>query len=132
MTLVVLPDIITVRQGGGVIIYAIVETGGKQFRVSQGTTIKVESLDAADGATVELDRVMAVSDNGKLSVGNPTIEGASVLATVKKSGLGKKVIIFKYKSKTRYSRKLGHRQPYTEITVDSIKLTGEQESKDSD
>ena len=100
--------------------------------MSQGTTIKVESLDAADGATVELDRVMAVSDDGKLVVGNPTIAGASVLATVKKSGLNKKVTVFKYKSKTRYSRKLGHRQPFTEITVDSIKLAGEKSTSAAD
>lgn len=100
--------------------------------MNQGTTIKVESLDAADGATVELERVMAVSDNGKLTVGNPTVQGASVLATVKQSGLGKKTIVFKYKSKTRYSRKLGHRQPFTELTIDSIKLAGEKSNSAAD
>ena len=106
---------------GGVTIYAIVETGGKQYQVSEGQTIKVELLAAAKGATVELDKVLAVCDNGNLTVGKPTLEGASVLATVQDVGLAKKVIVFKYKRKTRYHRKLGHRQPYTELKIDSIK-----------
>ena len=78
-------------------------------------------MPAAKGSTVELDRVLAVGDNGNLTVGKPTVEGASVSATVQDVGLSKKVIVYKYKRKTRYHKKIGHRQPFTELKIDSIK-----------
>ncbi len=78
---------------------------------------------------MELDRVLAIGNDNKLIVGKPTVEGASVIATAKSEGQGKKVVVFKYKAKTRYSRKLGHRQPYTELTIDSITGAGETPEK---
>ena len=114
---------------GGVTIYAIVETGGKQYKVVQGQTIKVDRIEAAEGATVELDRVLAIGRDGELTVGKPTIEGASIMATVKGEGKAKKIIVFKYKNKTRYDRKQGHRQLYTELSIDGINSAGEAADK---
>ena len=101
-------------------IYAIIETGGKQYRVTPGQTIDVERLDVADGDTVELDRVLFIADGDRVTVGKPTIEGAKVIATSLGEGKGKKIIVFKYKAKVRYRRKIGHRQLYTRLTVDKI------------
>lgn len=101
-------------------IYAIVETGGKQYKVSPGQKVRVESLAVAEGGTVELDRVLAIGDGEKLTMGKPTIEGAKVVATAKGQGLGEKVAVYKYKAKVRYSKKTGHRQPYTELQIESI------------
>jgi large subunit ribosomal protein L21 len=101
-------------------IYAIIETGGKQYRVTPGQTIDVERLDVADGDTVELDRVLFIAEGDRVTVGKPTIEGAKVIATSQGEGKGKKIIVFKYKSKVRYRRKMGHRQLYTRLTVDKI------------
>lgn len=101
-------------------IYAIIETGGKQYRVTLGQTIDVERLDVADGETVELDRVLFIAEGDRVTVGKPTIEGAKVIATSQGEGKGKKIIVFKYKSKVRYRRKMGHRQLYTRLTVDKI------------
>ncbi len=109
---------------GGATIYAIVETGGKQYKVSPGESLKVEALAVAEGGTIELDRVLAIGDGEKLVVGKPVIEGAKVSCTSKGDGLGKKVIGGKYKAKTRYFRKIGHRQAYTELKVDSISGAG--------
>ena len=114
---------------GGVTIYAIVESGGKQYKVVQGQTIKVDRIEAAEGAAVELDRVLIIGDDKELTVGKPTIEGASVMATVKAEGKAKKIIVFKYKSKTRYDRKQGHRQLYTELSIDSINAGGKADKK---
>jgi large subunit ribosomal protein L21 len=105
---------------GGVTIYAIIETGGKQYRVSPGESLKVETLDVAEGGTIELDRVLAISDGDKLIWGKPLIEGAKVTCTSKGDGQGKKVIGGKYKAKVRYFRRIGHRQDYTELVIDSI------------
>ncbi|MFO7152272.1 MAG: 50S ribosomal protein L21 [Bacillota bacterium] len=104
-------------------MYAIIETGGKQYRVSEGDVIRVEKLCAQEGETVELDRVLAVSDGEKLTVGQPVLENAKVTATVLKHGKGKKIIVFKYKPKKNYRRKKGHRQPYTEIRIEKIELS---------
>ena len=103
-------------------IYAIVQTGGKQYRVQPGDTIRVESLPSADGATVELNEVLMVSKDGDVNLGTPTVEGAKVIAEVMGSGRGKKVVVFKYKAKTRYRRKNGHRQSYTELRVTDISI----------
>lgn len=109
---------------GGATIYAIIETGGKQYKVSPGESLKVEALEVAEGGTVEIDRVLAIGDGDKLVLGKPVIEGARVSCTSKGDGLGEKVIGGKYKSKTRYFRKIGHRQAFTELTIDSISGAG--------
>jgi len=101
-------------------MYAVIETGGKQYKVSPGQTVDVERLDVADGGTVDLDRVLLIADDDKVVVGNPTVDGAKVVATSQGDGRGKKVIVFKYKPKVRYSKKTGHRQSYTRLTIDKI------------
>ena len=98
---------------------AIIATGGKQYKVSEGDIIKVERLGAAAGEAVTFDQVLAVSD-GELKAGNPTVAGASVSATVVEEGKGKKVIVYRYKRKTGYHKKNGHRQIYTAVKIDKI------------
>ncbi|MCJ7836576.1 50S ribosomal protein L21 [Cuneatibacter sp. NSJ-177] len=100
-------------------MYAIIATGGKQYKVSEGDVIRVEKLDVEAGQNYEFDRVLAVND-GELTVGNPTVAGAKVTATVQKQGRGKKVIVYKYKRKSGYHKKNGHRQAYTELKIDAI------------
>ena len=100
--------------------YAIVQTGGKQYRVSAGDTIRVESIAGDIGDTVELTDVRMVSADGRVALGTPRVEGARVVAEISESGKGKKIVVFKYKSKVRYRRKKGHRQRYTDLTVTDI------------
>ena len=100
-------------------MYAIIATGGKQYKVSEGDVIRIEKLDVEAGETVTFDQVLAVSD-GELKVGCPTVEGASVSATVEKQGKAKKVIVYKYKRKTGYHKKNGHRQLFTQVKIDKI------------
>lgn len=102
--------------------FAIVQTGGKQYRVCAGDTIRVESLPGDTGDTITLHDVLAVSLNDEVKVGSPNVPGAEVDAEIVGSGKGKKVIVFKYKSKTRYRRKNGHRQQYTDLRVTKISL----------
>jgi len=99
---------------------AIIETGGKQYRVTPGQTIDVERLDAADGSTVELDKVLLIAEGDKVKVGTPTVDGAKVIATSQGEGRTRKVIVFKYKPKVRYRKKTGHRQFYTRLVIDRI------------
>ena len=99
-------------------MYAIIATGGKQYKVSEGDVIKVEKLEAEAGNTVTFDQVIAVSD-GTLKVG-ADVAGATVSATVMDQGRGKKVIVYKYKRKTGYHKKNGHRQAYTQVKIDKI------------
>jgi large subunit ribosomal protein L21 len=120
---------LTVRVGIGTIsryailgrkmIYAVVETGGKQYKVSPGQTIEVEKL-TASGDTIELDKVYLVADGDKVTVGNPTVPGAKVIANVVGNGKGDKVIVYKFKAKVRYRRKRGHRQPFTKLAIKEI------------
>ena len=105
---------------GGKEIYAIIETGGKQYKVAPGQTIDVERLDVDEGGTVELDKVLFIVDGDKVTVGTPTIDGAKVIATSQGDGKGNKVIVFKYKPKVRYRKKTGHRQLYTRLAIDKI------------
>ncbi len=100
-------------------MYAVIETGGKQYRVSEGDVIRVEKLKAEPGDTVTFDQVLAVSDD-ELKVGSPLVEGASVSASVIRQGKGKKIIVYKYKPKKGYHKKNGHRQLYTQVKIDSI------------
>ena len=100
-------------------MYAIIATGGKQYKVEEGQTIKVEKLDVEAGAAYTFDRVLVVN-NGELVIGNPTVAGATVSATVVGDGKAKKVIVYKYKRKSGYHKKNGHRQLFTELKIDSI------------
>ena len=101
-------------------IYAIVETGGKQYRVQPGETVRIEKLTANEGDTVVLDKVLMVNTDGNLNVGAPYVTGATVTATVKTQGRAKKIIVFKYHNKTNYRRKTGHRQSFTAVTIEKI------------
>ncbi|MEW6233299.1 MAG: 50S ribosomal protein L21 [Chloroflexota bacterium] len=100
--------------------YAIVETGGKQYRVSVGDRVDIESLPFEEGESVELDRVLLVVDGGQVKVGQPTVPGAKVKATVVANDRGKKILVFKYKPKVRYRRRLGHRQTFTRLEINEI------------
>ena len=100
-------------------MYAIIATGGKQYKVSEGDIIKVEKLGVAEGETVTFDQVLAVN-NGSLSIGTPTVAGATVTATVVREGKDKKVIVYKYKNKTGYHKKNGHRQLFTQVKIEKI------------
>ncbi|NLD72634.1 MAG: 50S ribosomal protein L21 [Chloroflexi bacterium] len=101
-------------------MYAVVETGGKQYRVAVGETVDVEKIAQEPGETVVLDRVLIVSDEGNVRIGQPVVDGAAVSATVLRHGKGRKVVAFKYKAKERYRRKKGHRQEYTRLRIDDI------------
>jgi len=107
------------------VIYAIIETGGKQYKVTPGQTIDVERLDIAEGDTIELDRVLLIVDDEQLTVGKPIIDGAKVVATSKGEAKDKKIVVFKYKPKTRYRKKTGHRQFHTKLTIDKISQPGD-------
>ncbi|MFH1560801.1 MAG: 50S ribosomal protein L21 [Chloroflexota bacterium] len=100
--------------------YAVVETGGKQYTVHPGETLQVEKLPSAPEEVLELDRVLLIARDGNVTVGQPLIEGARVKAEVVGNGKAAKVIVFKYKNKTRYKRKVGHRQQYTQLRVTEI------------
>ncbi|MDA8219910.1 MAG: 50S ribosomal protein L21 [Dehalococcoidales bacterium] len=101
-------------------MYAVVETGGKQYKLQVGEVVDVELMPAEPGQTVDLERVLMVSGDGSVKVGRPLVPGAKVRATVVDQIRGEKVIVFKYKSKVRYRRRRGHRQPYTRLSVEEI------------
>ena len=101
-------------------MYAVIKTGGKQYRVQKDDIIEVELLDAEIGASVTLDEVLLVGNEGKAKIGAPTVAGASVKANVLNQKRGDKIIVFKYKSKKDYRRKQGHRQRYTLLKVEDI------------
>jgi len=105
-------------------MYAIIETGGKQYKVFPGQTVDVERLDAAEGSTVELDKVLLIADGENVKTGTPVLQGAKIIATSKGEFKGKKILVFKFKSKTRYHKKRGHRQLYTRLLVDKIVADG--------
>ena len=100
-------------------MYAIIATGGKQYKVSEGDIITIEKLGIEAGEKVTFDQVLAVSGDD-LKIGNPTVDGATVDATVVKEGRGKKVIVYKYKRKTGYHKKNVHRQSYTQVKIEKI------------
>lgn len=100
--------------------HAIIETGGKQYRVAEGDVLFIEKLDVEAGDTVKFDRVLAVINEGDAKFGTPVIEGATVSANVVKNGRGKKVRVFKMKPKKGYRRTQGHRQPYTKVQIETI------------
>ncbi|ADH98974.1 50S ribosomal protein L21 [Salisediminibacterium selenitireducens] len=100
-------------------MYAIIETGGKQVKVTEGQEVYVEKVDAAEGDTFTFDKVIFVGGE-TAKVGSPLVEGATVTAKVEKQGRAKKLTVFKYKAKKNYRRKQGHRQPYTKVTIEKI------------
>lgn len=101
-------------------MYAIVQTGGRQFRLSPQETVKIPKVEAPVGGTVELDQVLLVHGDGGLAVGRPLVEGAKVLAEVVDQGREEKIVVFQKKRRKRFTRKRGHRQPFTEIRVKEI------------
>jgi large subunit ribosomal protein L21 len=103
-------------------MYAIIETGGKQYKVTKGEILNVDKLNQDIGAMVELDKVLLISDSDKVTVGNPVIKNAKVILEVVKTAKGKKVVVFKYKRKKGYRKTKGHRQQYTTVKVTDIKL----------
>ncbi|MDD6219460.1 MAG: 50S ribosomal protein L21 [Clostridia bacterium] len=101
-------------------MYAIIETGGKQYKVQAGDVVFIEKLDAEPEQEITFDKVIAVGKDDGIVVGTPTVEGASVTAKVLKNGKAKKVVVFTYKPKKNEKRKLGHRQPYTKVEISAI------------
>jgi large subunit ribosomal protein L21 len=102
-------------------MYAVIATGGKQYRVTKGETLRVEKLDGEEGSKVELDGVLMIADGDKISVGTPTLKKGSVTATIKSHGRGKKIEIIKFRRRKHSRTQAGHRQSYTEIEVTDIK-----------
>ncbi|WP_128895974.1 50S ribosomal protein L21 [Longirhabdus pacifica] len=101
-------------------MYAIIQTGGKQYKVQEGDVLFLEKLDVVEGEQITFDNVLAVSKEDGLVVGNPSVSGAKVSAKIEKHGKGKKLVVFKYKPKKNYSRKQGHRQPFTKVVIEKI------------
>ena len=101
-------------------MYAIIETGGKQYKVQNGDVLFIEKLNVAEEASVTFDKVIALHDDAGLKVGAPYVEGATVTANVLKNGKGKKITVFTYKPKKGCARKMGHRQPYTKVQITEI------------
>ena len=101
-------------------MYAIIETGGKQYKVEAGNTVFIEKLDVEAGSEITFDKVIAVGAEDGIKVGAPYVEGATVTATAVKNGKGKKITVFTYKSKKNEKRKMGHRQPYTKVEISAI------------
>ena len=99
---------------------AIIVTGGKQYKVSEGDVLFIEKLEAEAGAEITFDQVLAILNEDKATFGAPTVEGASVVATVVKNGKGKKIRVFKYNPKKGYRKRQGHRQPYTKVQISAI------------
>ena len=101
-------------------MHAIIVTGGKQYKVTEGDVLYIEKLNAEAGEEITFDKVLAVLDGDNATFGTPVVGGASVTANVVKNGKGKKVLVFKYKPKKNYRRRQGHRQPYTKVEITKI------------
>ena len=101
-------------------MYAIVKTGGKQYKVAEGDTIFVEKLEADEGETVVFDQVLTVVNDASVKVGRPMVDGAKVTGKVMAHGKGKKILVFKYKAKSNYRKRQGHRQPFTTVVIEKI------------
>lgn len=107
-------------------MYAIIESCGKQYKVAQGDVVFFEKLDAEEGKKITFDKVILVSENGKVQVGNPYVKGVKVEGKVVSHGKAKKIIVFKMKPKKNYRRKQGHRQPYTKVEITGIKTAAKK------
>jgi len=105
-------------------MFAVVSSGGKQYRVEAGSTVVIDRLEAEPGASVTLDQVLLISDGDSVTVGQPTVAGAIVRATVLAQGRGPKIVIFKFKQKAKYRRRTGHRQYLTSVRIDAIEPAG--------
>lgn len=101
-------------------MYAIIKTGGKQYKVAEGDVIFVEKLDAAEGDAVTFDEVLTVVNDGEVKLGKPNVEGAKVTGKVAAQGKARKIRVFKYKAKSNYRKRQGHRQPYTKVAIEKI------------
>ena len=107
-------------------MYAVIESCGKQYKVAEGDVVFFEKLDAEEGKKVTFDKVILVSEEGKVQVGDPYVKGVKVEGKVVSHGKGKKIIVFKMKAKKNYRRKQGHRQPYTKVEITSIKTAAKK------
>ena len=112
-------------------MYAIIESCGKQYKVTEGDVVYFEKLDAEEGKKVTFDKVILVSDDGKVQVGNPYVKGVKVEGKVVAHGKGKKIIVYKYKAKKNYRRTQGHRQPYTKVEITTIKTASARKAKET-
>ncbi len=101
-------------------MYAVISTGGKQYKLAQGDVCRIEKLDAEEGATVEIDKVLMIADGDNINIGTPYVDGGKVTATIKSHGRAKKVEIMKFRRRKHHQKKTGHRQYYTEIEVTAI------------
>ena len=101
-------------------MYAVFETGGKQYKASVGDVLFIEKLNVEAGETVKFDKVLLVANDGDIKAGTPYVDGAVVEATLEKNGKGTKIRIFKYKAKKTYRRRIGHRQPYSKVVITAV------------
>ena len=101
-------------------MYAVVATGGKQYKIKEGETLRIEKVEGNVGDAFAFDKVLLVADEDKLTIGQPAVDGASVGAHIVEQGKSKKILVFKYKRRKRYRKKQGHRQPFTAVKIDSI------------
>jgi large subunit ribosomal protein L21 len=101
-------------------MYAVIKTGGKQYRVAQGETLRIESLDASEGDAIEFDQVLMVGEGADVRIGTPLVSGGKVTATVKSHGRGKKVEIIKFRRRKHHMKRMGHRQNFTEVEITGI------------
>jgi large subunit ribosomal protein L21 len=113
-------------------LYAVVRTGGKQYRVQEGRPVTIERLPGEAGQTVELNDVLLLADGEDITVGTPTVEGARVVGTIAEQGRAKKILVFRYKNKTRARKKNGHRQQFTTLMVDNVLGPGQQPKPKAD
>ena len=113
-------------------MYAVIDACGKQYKVAEGDLVFVEKLEANEGEKVTFDQVLLISDDGKVKVGNPTVKGAKVEATVVKQGKAKKIVVFKYKAKKNERKKQGHRQPYTQVKIEKISSRASSKKEDEE
>jgi large subunit ribosomal protein L21 len=110
-------------------VYAVVRTGGKQYRVEEGRSLRVDRLAGEVGDSIELGEILLMGDGDDVTLGAPTVAGARVLATIAEQGRAKKIVVFRYKAKTRQRKKTGHRQQFTRLTVSDILLPGQEPRK---
>ena len=101
-------------------MYAVIKTGGKQYRVAEGDVLNVEKMNAEAGSEVVFDEVLTVGNDADVKIGQPVVEGAKVTAKVVEQGKGEKILVFKYKAKSNYRKRQGHRQPFTKVEISKI------------